>query len=172
MSIKNEIAFITTGGSIDKSYSCYSSNFEIEDSLINQILSNALVSFKYQVRSILKKDSLDINLNDRMKIYDVVKKLHQTKLIITHGTDTMNLTANFLKDLAKEKTIVITGSLKPAIFSNTDAVLNIGMAVSAVQILPPGVYIAMNGLVLSAENIEKDMKKMQFKAKASVAPQD
>jgi len=155
------IRFITTGGTIDKVYFDALSQFEIGDSQIKHILSDGLAEFDYEVVPLLQKDSLDITAEDRSKLHDLVAADDAERYVITHGTDTMPETAEVLADL-EDKTIVLTGSLSPARFKSTDAIFNIGMAVAAVQVAAPGVYIAMNGQVFSAGSVRKNRAENKF----------
>ncbi|MDH3374022.1 MAG: asparaginase, partial [Gammaproteobacteria bacterium] len=140
------IRFVTTGGTIDKVYFDALSQFEVGDSVIKHILTEGLVEFDYEIVPLLHKDSLDITDEDRECIHDFIAGDDATHYVVTHGTDSMSETAAMLADLS-DKTIVLTGALTPARFKTTDAVFNVGMAVAAVQIAPPGVYLAMNGQV-------------------------
>ena len=155
------IRFITTGGTIDKVYFDALSQFEIGDSQIKHILSDGLAEFDYEVVPLLQKDSLDMTDEDRSKLHDLVAADDAERYVITHGTDTMPETAEVLADL-EGKTIVLTGSLSPARFKSTDAIFNVGMAVAAVQVAAPGVYIAMNGQVFSAGNVRKNRAENKF----------
>ena len=155
------IRFITTGGTIDKVYFDALSQFEIGDSQIKHILSDGLAEFDYEVVPLLQKDSLDMTDEDRSKLHDLVAADDAERYVITHGTDTMPETAEVLADL-EGKTIVLTGSLSPARFKSTDAIFNVGMAVAAVQVAAPGVYIAMNGQVFSAGEVRKNRSENKF----------
>jgi len=155
------IRFITTGGTIDKVYFDALSQFEIGDSQIKHILSDGLAEFDYEVVPLLQKDSLDMTDEDRSKLHDLVAADDAERYVITHGTDTMPETAEVLSDL-EGKTIVLTGSLSPARFKSTDAIFNVGMAVAAVQVAAPGVYIAMNGQVFSAGKVRKNRAENKF----------
>ena len=155
------IRFITTGGTIDKVYFDALSQFEIGDSQIKHILSDGLAEFDYEVVPLLQKDSLDMTDEDRSKLHDLVAADDAERYVITHGTDTMPETAEVLADL-EGKTIVLTGSLSPARFKSTDAIFNVGMAVAAVQVAAPGVYIAMNGQVFSAGAVRKNRAQNKF----------
>ncbi len=141
-----KIKIFTTGGTIDKDYSKSAGtyNFDISEPAINRILDIAKPNFQFDVESILKKDSLFMNEEDRNKIYYACKEEDSNKIIITHGTDTMIETANKLSSI-KDKLIILVGSTKPAKFFDSDAHFNIGVAVGGINILSNGVYIAMNG---------------------------
>lgn len=155
------IRFITTGGTIDKIYFDALSQFEIGDSRVKHILNEGLVSFDFDVVSLLHKDSLDITQEDLAMLRGYVEKDEQQRFVITHGTDTMTDTAKYLAGLP-DKTIVLTGALSPARFRTTDAIFNIGLAVGAVQSAAPGVYIAMNGQVFAGDRVVKNREANRF----------
>jgi L-asparaginase len=155
------IRFITTGGTIDKVYFDALSQFEVGDSPLRQMLTEGLVEFEYDVVPMLQKDSLEMTDEDRQQLRDFIAADDADRYVITHGTDTMPQTAEKLTDLA-EQTIVLTGALTPARFRTTDAVFNVGMAVAAVQVCQPGVYIAMNGQVFPAGAVRKNRAENRF----------
>jgi len=155
------IRFITTGGTIDKIYFDSQSRFEVGDSQVRHILSDGLVEFDYEIVAPLKKDSLDLTDADRGMLHDLIAGDDGRCFVVTHGTDTMVETAAVLADI-EGKTIVLTGALSPARFRSTDAVFNVGMAVAAVQVAPPGVYIAMNGQVFEAGKVRKNREANRF----------
>jgi len=157
------IRFITTGGTIDKVYFDALSQFEVGDSPVRQILTEALVEIDYDIVPLLQKDSLEISAADRQKIHDYVASDDAERFVITHGTDTMPETAEILSDLPG-RTIVLTGALTPARFRTTDAVFNIGMAVAAVQAASPGVYIAMSGQVFRGDEVRKNRDENRFES--------
>jgi L-asparaginase len=157
------IRFITTGGTIDKVYFDSLSEYEVGESLLEHILKEGLVQFDYDIVQLLQKDSLDITDEDRGQIRDYIAADDAQYYVVTHGTDTMPQTAEALSGL-EGKTIVLTGALTPARFRNTDAVFNVGMAVAAVQVAPPGVYIAMSGQVFEAGAVRKNRAENRFEA--------
>jgi len=156
------IIFITTGGSIDKSYSPHVSSFEVADPLLDDVLRDGLVQFDYDIMSILRKDSLEMTTKDRETIRNSIERRNEKRIIITHGTDTIIETGLFLKGI-KDKVIVLTGSFTPIRFKHTDAVLNLGMAIAAVQTLLQGVYVAINGTVCPVEAAYKDRENQVFR---------
>jgi len=158
-----QIRFITTGGTIDKIYFDALSQFEVGESQVQTILGEALVDFEFDIVPLLKKDSLEIDADDRAKLREYIASDEGSYYVITHGTDTMPETAEVLKDL-DGKTIVLTGALTPARFRTTDAVFNVGMAVAAVQTAEPGVYIAMSGQVFEAGAVRKNRAENRFEA--------
>ncbi len=157
----SRLLIITTGGTIDKIYFDDMSDYQIGESLISQILHAMNVGFELEVNPLMRKDSLHLDENDRLSIRDAIRESDTRHVLITHGTDTMVDTAAVLKVLT-DRTIVLTGSLNPARFRDSDAVFNIGCAVGAVQSLSPGVYIAMNGRIWNPDKVRKNRKANRF----------
>lgn len=145
------ILFLQTGGTIDKDYPQGEDNhgygFEIGEPAFVPILKRAKVSWGLIHRPLMKKDSLDMTDVDRAFIFEIVTNAHDTRIVITHGTDTIRDTAEALSTI-KGKTVVLTGAMLPEKFKNSDADFNLGMAVCAAQHFLPGVYIALNGEVV------------------------
>ncbi|OQX26222.1 MAG: asparaginase [Desulfobacteraceae bacterium IS3] len=156
-----KIKIITTGGTIDKIYFDRKNEYQVGDPQIIEVLKEASVTVEYEVISLLRKDSLDMNDEDRHLVYETIFSDPHRHFIVTHGTDTMALTA---KELLKipDKVIVFTGAMQPARFRMTDAVFNIACAFTAVQILPAGVYIAMNGRIFEAGKVKKNVEQNRF----------
>lgn len=157
-----EIKIFTTGGTIDKIYFDQKSTYEVGEPTIHEVLAEANVTVAYRCQNIMRKDSLDLTDEDRQKIYDVVAADRHRHIVITHGTDTMIQTARKLLPLAGERVIVLTGSMMPAKFKSSDAMFNIGGALIAVQTLPPGVYIVMNGQIFDPRQARKDAELNRF----------
>ena len=155
------IKFITTGGTIDKIYFDDLSQFEVGESQVQHILAEGLADFDFEVVALMHKDSLEVTDEDRRKLHEFIEQDDAKRYVITHGTDTMPETAELLKDL-EGRTIVLTGALTPARFRQTDAVFNVGMAVAAAQVAPPGVYIAMSGQVFEAGAVRKNRAENRF----------
>ena len=155
------IKVFTTGGSIDKFYSTQTSEFEIGDPRIPEILDQANVAVDYEIETLIKKDSLQLTDRDRDEIHDMVKSDPHRRILITHGTDTMIDTALALLDIPG-KVIVITGAMQQAAFRETDAHFNIGSAVIALQTLPEGVYVVMNGRVFDPRLSKKNQPMNRF----------
>lgn len=151
----------TTGGTIDKVYFDKKSDYQVGDPQTGGVLERANVVIEYEVESILRKDSLDLTEQDRKLIRQTVESSPEDHIVITHGTDTMIETAKALQGV-KGKTIVLTGSMYPARFRDSDAVLNIGCAITAAQILKPGVYIAMNGRIFDPLSAHKNVELNRF----------
>ncbi|AOS43228.1 L-asparaginase 1 [Lacunisphaera limnophila] len=156
---------ITTGGTIDKVYFDAASTYDVGDPQVGPLFKEANVTFDFVVESVLQKDSLQMTDADRALIRERVLAAPENLILITHGTDTMTATAAHLGDLPG-KVIVFTGSMVPARFRQSDALFNLGCAVGAVQVLPPGIYIAMNGQVFPAAEVRKNRAQSRFEPKA------
>lgn len=161
-----KILFIQTGGTIDKDYPRHSKGyaFEISEPAVKQILEKANPSFEYEIIPLLRKDSLDLTVKDKKKLFEECEKADTDKIIITHGTDTIIDTAVFLSEI-KNKTIILTGAFKPEKFSNTDADFNTGAAVGAINVAGNGVFIAMNGRVFKYDEVIRDKETGMFVSK-------
>lgn len=155
------IQIFTTGGTIDKVYFDANSEFEIGESLVPELLSESNIHKGYQLQGLLRKDSLEMTDEDRVLVREAVTACGSQRILITHGTDTMAETAQALSSLS-DKTIVLTGAMQPARMRRSDSVFNLGFAWAAVQLLPPGVYIAMNGEVFEAGAVRKNLKAQRF----------
>ncbi|MCP4213875.1 MAG: asparaginase [bacterium] len=158
-----KITFIQTGGTIDKDYpkTIQGYAFEISEPAVTRILEKLNPAFETEIITALRKDSMDITSEDRLNLKEICGNISNDKIIITHGTDTMIETADVLADI-KEKTIVITGAMRPERFGNSDAPINVGIAIGAVTTLPHGVYIAMHGNVHKWDQITRDPQSNQF----------
>ena len=155
-----KITFIQTGGTIDKDYPKTRNGwaFEIGDPAIHRILEKINPTFTYEIITAFKKDSLEIDNSDRNHLLALIQKEPSTIFIITHGTDTLIKTGKFLEKNLNEKLVILTGALRPERFTNSDAALNIGTAIGAANILSKGIYIAMNGLIQTANSAKRDKK--------------
>ena len=157
-----KILFIQTGGSIDKTYpKIRGYKFEIDEPAVKTILKRVNPNFDYEIVTLLKKDSRDMDDKDRQKIFDYCEKTKYENIIITHGTDTMVQTARKLGTI-KDKLIVITGAMLPEKFYESDAMFNVGTATGAVNCLEKGVYLAMNGRVYYWDDVKEDLKEGRF----------
>ena len=157
-----QIAFIQTGGTIDKDYPKVTKGwaFEIAEPAFNRVLEKLNPSFSFNSYELLKKDSQEITLEDREKLKSLCESISEDKIIITHGTDTMAETVKYLSDI--NKTIVITGAMKPERFSNSDAPINIGAAIAACQTLNKGSYLVMHGMVIPHDQVERDLQTGKY----------
>ena len=156
-----KIKIYTVGGTIDKVYFDRKSKFEVGEPKIGEILKESNVNLKYEISSILHKDSLDMTDKDRQLVFDKVASDENRYIVLTHGTDTMIQTAKKLKTIP-DKVIVLTGAMEPARFKSSDAAFNIGCAIAAVQTSKPGVYIAINGRIFDPDKVRKNMDRNWF----------
>ena len=154
---------LTTGGTIDKIYYDDKSDYKIGEPEIGRILKAMDVAFRWEVRALMRKDSLHMTDSDRSLIRQAVLASNDQHYLITHGTDSMTETAAVLSDMG-DRVIVMTGALHPARFIDSDAVFNIGCAIGAVQTLPPGVWIVMNGQVWDPAHVRKNRSANRFEA--------
>lgn len=155
------IQVISTGGTLDKIYCPLTGQLLVGPPVILTCLLAASV-IGSSVTEVVRKDSLEMTDNDRENILNAVLASSANRILITHGTDTMNETAKCLADAGLEKTIVLTGAMTPHCFPGSDASFNIGVAFGAVQYLPFGVYIAMHGRVLPHAEYKKNRTLGRF----------
>lgn len=155
------IRIFTTGGTFDKVYYDALSEFKIGEPMAGSLLEEANVSFTYRIDSLLKKDSLEMNEQDRESIRQAVLQAPESMILITHGTDSMVASARALQGIAG-KTIILFGAMQPARMRCSDAMYNLGFASAAVQILPEGIYIAMNGQIFDALKVTKNRAQARF----------
>ena len=159
------LLFLTTGGTIDKLYFDALSEYQIGDSVVERILRTARVALPFRVAELMRKDSLELTDADRATIRTAVEGAPETRIVITHGTDTMTDTARALTGVAAAgKTVVLVGALAPARFAESDATFNLGLAVATAQVAAPGVWIAMNGTVFDGAKVRKDRSINSFVA--------
>lgn len=158
------IRILTTGGTFDKVYFDAKSEFQIGDSEIPEMLAEANVTTDIAVESVLRKDSLEMTDADRTLLRERVLAAPEERILITHGTDTMVRTANTLLDVSG-KTIVFTGAMQPSRMRRSDAMFNLGFALAALQTLPPGIYVAMNGRVFDPKAVQKNVQAHRFEDK-------
>ena len=150
-----KIKIFSVGGTIDKVYFDALSQYQVGFPSVRNILESLPIAFEYEIESLLRKDSLDMDEADRELIRERVTADGCNKIIVTHGTDTMIETGKKLDGISG-KCVVLTGAMEPAGFKSSDAVFNVGVAVGAVSALPDGVYIAMNGQLLDPFRCRKN----------------
>ncbi len=155
------IKIFSVGGTIDKVYFDRLSEYQVGSPSVRNILDGLPTAFSYEIESILRKDSLDLDEQDRDRIFDILAKEPCRRIIVTHGTDTMIETARCLLEIP-DKCIVLTGAMEPASFQSSDAVFNIGFAAGAVSTLDNGVYIAMGGRVFDPLKCRKNRQLGRF----------
>ncbi|WP_088308033.1 asparaginase domain-containing protein [Novosphingobium sp. B 225] len=156
------VLVLTTGGTIDKAYFDALSEYQIVESGIPALLAEARVALPFRVVELMRKDSLELTEADRDLIARIALEAPESRIVVTHGTDTMTETAKVLAAQLPGKTVVLTGALSPARFAETDAPFNLGMAFATAQVAPPGVYIAMSGEVFDGLKVRKDRAAGKF----------
>ncbi|MBP2160376.1 MULTISPECIES: asparaginase domain-containing protein [Asticcacaulis] len=159
----SKIQIFTTGGTIDKSYFDGLSQYQFDRSKIGELIRHASVSLPFEITELMAKDSLELTDEDRERIAEAVSNTDATRIIITHGTDSMAVTADRLAALGLDKTVALTGAFLPARYADSDAAFNLGMAFATVQTAPVGVYIVMNGTVFPAGGVIKDRAQGTFR---------
>ncbi|MEM8562786.1 MAG: asparaginase domain-containing protein [Pseudomonadota bacterium] len=157
------IHIITTGGTIDKVYFDAKSHYQIGEPIVGDLLERMRVNFAFTIEQAMRKDSLDIDDQDRGRIKAMVAECSAKHVLITHGSDSMVATARSLTSISN-KCIVLTGALQPAAFANSDAVFNIGCAIGALHSRSNGVYIAMSGQIFEADHVQKNVAANRFES--------
>jgi len=149
------IKILITGGTFDKDYDEVHGALFFKDTHIHEMLRLGRCRLDVKVRSIMMVDSLEMTEEDRELILRNCRKAPEERIIVTHGTDTMAETARVLGEAEVAKTILLTGAMIPYAFGSSDGLFNLGSALSFVQVLHHGVYVAMNGMVFPWDNVRK-----------------
>jgi L-asparaginase len=158
------IRILVTGGTFDKQYDEIHAKLVFKDSQVGEMLRLGRCRVDVQIRTVMMIDSLDMSDADRQAIVQNCRQCEEKKIVITHGTDTMVETAAALagSEGIGEKTIVLTGAMIPYAFGSSDGMFNLGSALSFVQTLPPGVYVAMNGRYFNWNQVRKNRQTGVF----------
>ncbi len=159
------IRVFVTGGTFDKTYDEISGRLRFEDTHVHEMLRLGRCRLEVAVRTLMMVDSLDMTDSDRRLILENCRAAAEQRIVVTHGTDTMAETATVLGMAALAKTIVLTGAMVPYAFGSSDGLFNLGSALSFVQALPPGVYVAMNGRCFSWDNVAKNRQLGVFETR-------
>ena len=156
------VRILITGGTFDKEYDEIIGKLYFKDTHMREILNLGRSKLDVKIRTLMLLDSLDMTDDDRNVILDNCKRVSESQIVITHGTDTMTDTAKVLAEASMEKTIVITGAMIPYKFGSSDGLFNFGGALAFAQSLPHGVYIAMNGRYFDWNKVQKNKKTGVF----------
>ncbi|MBI1729389.1 asparaginase [Candidatus Acetothermia bacterium] len=156
------IRILITGGTFDKEYNELDGSLLFNDTHLPEMLRRGRSMLEVKARTIMLVDSLDLTDDDRETIYEHCKASQEDRILITHGTDTMEVTARYLGERINDKAIVLTGAMVPYIFGSSDGMFNLGAALAFVQTLPHGVYIAMNGKYFAYDNVRKNKSTGTF----------
>lgn len=159
------LRILITGGTFDKEYNMINGSLHFTETHVPEILELGRCTVNYSLRTLMMVDSLEMTKTDRDIIANNCINCEEEKIVITHGTDTMDITAKHLADANINKTIVITGAMIPHKFGASDALFNLGSALAYAQALPNGVYIAMNGKYFSWNNVKKNKQTGLFEEK-------
>lgn len=150
------IKILITGGTFDKEYDELNGQLFFKDTHLPEILKLGRCNLDIQIRTLMMIDSLEMQVADRDLIINHCKQCDENKVVITHGTDTMDITARALGEANLNKTIVLTGAMIPYKFGSSDGLFNLGSALAFVQTLPVGVYVVMNGKFFDWHNVRKN----------------
>jgi L-asparaginase len=156
------IRILVTGGTFDKEYDELTGRLYFKDTHVAEMLRLGRSRVEVTIRTVMMIDSLEMTEADRGLIVQNCAQSPEDRIVITHGTDTMTDTAAAIAHAISEKTIVLTGAMIPYAFGSSDGLFNLGSALSFVQVLPPGVYIAMNGKAFPWDRVQKDRERGEF----------
>ena len=158
-----------TGGTFDKEYDEINGRLYFKDTHVREMLKLGRCHADIEVRTLMMIDSLEMNENDREIIYKSCIEADPDRIVITHGTDTLAVTARYLGERIHEKTVVLVGALIPYTFGSSDGLFNLGSAIAFAQTLPPGVYVAMNGRCFQWDNVRKNRSTGYFEERQASA---
>ena len=156
------IRILVTGGTFDKAYDELAGSLFFQDTHVPEMLRLGRSGLQVEVRTLMMVDSLEMTDADRTSILEHCRSCPREWIVITHGTDKMEITARVLGPAVKDKTVVLTGAMVPYKFGSSDGLFNLGAALAFVQVLPHGVYVAMNGRALPWDKVRKNRKTGMF----------
>jgi L-asparaginase len=159
------IRILVTGGTFDKEYDELSGRLFFRDTHVPEMLRRGRCRVGVHIETIMMIDSLELDDRGRAAIVACCRACDEREIVITHGTDTMVDTARALADARlPDRTIVLTGAMVPYAFGSSDGLFNLGSAISFAQVLPPGVYVAMNGQHFQWDRVRKNRESGVFEA--------
>jgi len=156
------IRILVTGGTFDKEYDELTGRLYFKDTHVAEMLRLGRSRIEVTIRTVMMIDSLEMTDADRGLIVQNCAQSPEDRIVITHGTDTMTDTAAAIAHAISGKTIVLTGAMIPYAFGSSDGLFNLGSALSFAQVLPPGVYIAMNGKSFPWDRVQKNRERGEF----------
>jgi L-asparaginase len=154
--VSDPIRVVVTGGTFDKEYDELSGRLYFKETHLPEMLRIGRSGIDARVETLLMIDSLDMTDAHRSRIVERCRACDESRIVVTHGTDTMADTARALHAARVGKTVVLTGAMIPYTFGSSDGLFNLGSALSFAQVLPPGVYVAMNGSVFAGDRVRKN----------------
>lgn len=156
------IRILVTGGTFDKEYNELTGELYFKDTHVAEMLRLGRSRIEVSIRTLMMVDSMVMSAADRALIVQNCLQASENRIVITHGTDTMTETAAAIARAVSGKTVVLTGAIIPYAFGSSDGLFNLGSALSFVQVLAPGVYIAMNGKCFPWDRVRKNRKLGEF----------
>ncbi|MFK7970282.1 MAG: asparaginase domain-containing protein [Bacteroidia bacterium] len=160
--MSNSIRIFATGGTFDKEYDYIHGTLNFSATKLPGMLRQGRSTLDVKLRTLMMKDSLEFTDKERDMIVRACMDCEENKILITHGTDTMSITARYLAKHIQSKTIVLTGAMIPYAFGTSDGFFNLGAAMAFVQTLPPDIYVAMNGRYFRWDNVRKNKETGLF----------
>ena len=154
--VSEPMRVFVTGGTFDKEYDEIHGRLYFKDTHLPEMLRLARCRLEVSLETLMMVDSLDMDQDGRRRVVESCRSCIEGRIVVTHGTDTMAETARALHAAALGKTVVLTGAMVPYAFGSSDGLFNLGSALSFAQVLPPGVYVAMNGRALRGDRVRKD----------------
>jgi L-asparaginase len=158
------IRIVVTGGTFDKTYDEISGRLSFGATHLPEMLRLGRSRVETTIETLMMIDSLDMTDADRLRIVEGCRTCRETRIVITHGTDTMVETGRALAAAVADKTIVLTGAMVPYAFGSSDGLFNLGSALSFAQVLPVGVYLAMNGTAFPWDTVQKNKASGVFES--------
>ena len=162
--MQSEIKVFITGGTFDKEYNELNGTLYFNETHLFEMLTLGRSRLDLSIHTLMLKDSLDFEESDRELIAAACNEANEKKILITHGTDTMTITASYLAKHCPNKTIILTGAMVPYKFGSSDGLFNLGSALAFVQVLPIGIFIAMNGKIFEANKVKKNTSRGEFES--------
>lgn len=157
------IRILVTGGTFDKEYDEVRGRLFFKDSHVAEMLDKGRSQVSVSVRTLMMIDSLEMSDADRALVVEQCRQCQEDRIVVTHGTDTMVETARAIAAAQlSQKTVVLTGAMIPYAFGSSDGLFNLGSALSFAQVLPPGVYVAMNGQHFRWDQVRKNRDTATF----------
>ena len=160
--MKQPIRIFVTGGTFDKEYNERDGSLYFKDTHLREMLQLGRCRVDVEVRTLMMVDSLEMDDDDRAVILNQCRKCPSSRIVITHGTDTMEVTARALGETITDKTIILVGAMIPFAFGSSDGLFNLGAAIAFAQSLPHSVYVAMNGRYFRWDNVRKNRDVGEF----------
>lgn len=157
------IRIVVTGGTFDKEYDEVRGRLFFKDTHVHEMLAKGRSRVPVVIETLMMIDSLDMTDADRARVVEHCRTCPEQRLVVTHGTDTMVETARALAAASLTgKTVVLTGAMIPYAFGSSDGLFNLGSALTFAQVLPPGVYVAMNGQYFPWDQVRKNREAAEF----------